>query len=134
VPYLIDSDIVIDHLNDEPAAIEQLDRLSQEGIAISVITYMEVFQGGFRTTDPAATQLKLDTFLTSVPILHVTPAIARRCALIREHLRNQGKRVRPRNLDLINAATAIEHGLSFVTRNTEDYDDIPGLVLLQPTA
>ncbi|HEV2109285.1 MAG TPA: hypothetical protein VGR16_13570 [Thermomicrobiales bacterium] len=40
-----------------------------------------------------------------------------------------GRSVDHRALDLFIAATAIEHGLSLVARNTRDYADIPGLVL-----
>jgi len=55
--------------------------------------------------------------------------VARRCARLRLDLKNRGKRVRSRALDLITAATALEHGLTLVTRNTVDYHDIPGLTL-----
>ena len=43
--YLIDSDWVIDHLDDDPDAIALLEELAGEGIAISIVTYMEVLQG-----------------------------------------------------------------------------------------
>ncbi len=37
-----------------------------------------------------------------------------------------------RTLDLVIAATAITHDLEVVTRNTRDYQDVPGLRLYQP--
>ncbi len=46
-------------------------------------------------------------------------------------LAKQGKRVKPRALDLVIAATAFEHGLTLVTQNRDDYKDIPGLKLYQ---
>ncbi len=55
--------------------------------------------------------------------------VAERCPLLRETLRSQGRRVNSRALDLMNAATALEHGLTLVTRNVDDYKDIPGLSL-----
>jgi len=61
--------------------------------------------------------------------LPISPEIARRCAQLRETLRREGKRVRQRALDLLIAATALEFGLTVVTRNSEDYRDIPGLSL-----
>jgi tRNA(fMet)-specific endonuclease VapC len=60
-------------------------------------------------------------------------AVARRCASLREQLRTAGKRVRPRALDLLIAATALDHNLTLVTRNVKDYDDIPDLRLYQRT-
>ena len=38
MPYLVDTDWVIDHLANVGEAVRLLDRLAQEGIAISIIT------------------------------------------------------------------------------------------------
>jgi predicted nucleic acid-binding protein len=43
MPYLIDSHVVIDHLADVPESSALLARLAADGIAISIITYMEAF-------------------------------------------------------------------------------------------
>lgn len=64
-----------------------------------------------------------------MPVLPFSVAEARRCAGIRRTLRSQGRRVSTRALDLMIAATAIEHQLVLVTRNVRDYRDVPGLVL-----
>jgi len=63
--------------------------------------------------------------------LPLSQAVARRCARLRHGLKQQGKRVHPRALDLIIAATALEHNLTLVTRNIIDYNDIPDLKLYQ---
>ena len=131
MPYLIDTDWVIDHLAGVPEASELLDTLIQEGIAISIITYMEAFQGTEREPDPQAAQVKLDAFLEASPIIPFSAAVARRCARLRETLKRQRKRVRARALDLMNAATALEYNLTLVTRNLNDYKDIPGLTIYQ---
>lgn len=127
--YLIDSDWAIDHLADEPTAVALLDSLTADGLAISMVTYMEVFQGIARSPDESAATAKLQAFLAGVPVLPFTMEIAERCARLREGLKAQKKRVNSRALDLINAATALEHNLTFVTRNIDDYKDIPGLQL-----
>ena len=72
--------------------------------------------------------------LESVPVLQFSVDEARRCAELRVSLRSRGKRIRPRALDLITAAIALENGLTLVTRNTHDFDDIPGLLLYSWTA
>lgn len=131
--YLIDSDVVIDHLHDDPAARRLLDRLAPDGLTISMITYLEVYQGTLVSPDPAQAQAKLDAFLAAVPIVPFSAEVARRCARLRTELQRQGKRVRSRALDLLTAATALEHGLTLVTRNLADYEDIPDLALYQPS-
>lgn len=130
--YLIDSDVVIDHLADDPAAVWLLDRRAPDGLTISMITYMEVYQGILVSPDPAQAQAKVDAFVAAVPIVPFSAAVARRCARLRGELQQHGKRVRSRALDLLTAATALEHDLTVVTRNLADYEDIPGLALYQP--
>jgi predicted nucleic acid-binding protein len=129
--YLIDSDLVIDHLAEDPAARQLLDRLAPDGLTISMITYLEVYQGILVSPDPDQAQVRLDAFLAAVPIIPFSTTVARRCARLRVELQRQGKRVRSRALDLLTAATALEHELTLVTRNLADYADIPALALYQ---
>jgi predicted nucleic acid-binding protein len=84
-----------------------------------------------RSPDQQEAQERFDAFLEGVPVLPFSEAVARRCATLRETLRLQGKQVRSRALDLMIAATALEYGLTLVTRNTHDYADISGLQLHQ---
>lgn len=129
--HLVDSDIVIDHLDDVEDVTSLLDRLASDGIAISIITYFEVREGRFRAPDPATAHWKFDVFLDTVPVILLSISAADECARLRDTLRRQGRRVRPRALDLITAAIAIEHDLTLITRNTADYADIPGLKLFE---
>jgi predicted nucleic acid-binding protein len=75
MPYLIDSNLVIDHLADVPEASQLLEDLAEEGIAISIITYMEAFQGVVRSPHPEEAQGKLQAFATSVLILPLSVAL-----------------------------------------------------------
>lgn len=65
-------------------------------------------------------------------VLPIPRDVARRCARLREALRRQGHRVNSRAFDLINAAIAIEHDLTLVTRNANDFRDIPNLKVVVP--
>jgi predicted nucleic acid-binding protein len=132
MPYLIDSHVVIDHLADVPEASELLARLAADGIAISIITYMEAFQGVARSPHPEEAQVNFRALAKNIPILPLSLAVAERCAPLRETLRTQNKRVNSRALDLIIAATALEYDLTLVTENLKDFDDIPDLTLSQP--
>jgi predicted nucleic acid-binding protein len=134
MPYLIDTDLVIDHLANITEANQLLDKLAPEGIAISMITYMEVYQGVARSPSAKEARAKFQTFRRSVPVLPFSLSVAKRCAVLREQLKTEQKRVKARALDLINAAIAIEHHLTLVTRNVKDYQDIPDLHLYTLTA
>jgi tRNA(fMet)-specific endonuclease VapC len=125
--YLIDSDVTIDHLGGIKQTTALLLELVPEGLAISVVTYMEVLQGCMRHADPVAARSMFDAFMVSVPVIPISVAVAELCAMLREHLRSEGRRVGSRALDLLIAATALEYGLVLVTRNVRDYADIPNL-------
>ncbi len=127
--YLIDSDWFIDYLFQVPDAQSLVDPLIPAGIAISIITYLEAYVGVLRTPDPAHTEAVLVKLLQLVPVLPFGDAEARRCARLRYDLQKMGKRVRSRALDLLIATTALVRDLTLVTRNRDDYKDIPGLQL-----
>src|SRR5918997_5647906 len=132
--FLVDSNLVIDHLGNVPDASQLIDQLVAEGIVISIVTYMEAFQGVIRSEHPEEAAEKFHAFAESILILPFSFVVAERCARLRETLRSQNKRVKSRALDLIIAATALEYGLTLVTKNTEDFKDIPDLSLYQPQA
>lgn len=130
MPHLLDTDILRYYLDDIPEAVAFVTALIPVGIAISIVTYMELYQGTLQTPEPDRAQERLALLLETVPTLSLSPAVARRCAHLREELKRTGKRVRQRALDLLIAATALEHRLTLVTRNRDDFADVPDLQTL----
>jgi hypothetical protein len=59
---------VIDNLLDVPSASALLEQLALDGIAISIVTYMETFQGVEQSSDPERAREKFHAFLTGVLI------------------------------------------------------------------
>jgi predicted nucleic acid-binding protein len=125
VPYLVDSDWAIDHLNRVTTAVDLLRGLAPEGTFISIVTYIEAFQGVVRDPRPDQAMAALEDLLRGSPILDLTVPIAERTAQIRQELLDQGKCPARRGFDIVIAATAIEHDLTLVTRNVGDYADHP---------
>ncbi|CAN5139614.1 type II toxin-antitoxin system VapC family toxin [soil metagenome] len=125
--YLLDTDIIIYHLNGVIAAQSLLLRLREDGIAMSAISYMEAVEGFARDSNPAHIRRQFDALAGRIPVLSFSDAEAEQSAYIRAALRQQGRRVRSRALDLMIAATALQHDMTLVTNNPGDYDDIPGL-------
>lgn len=132
MPYLIDSDIVIDLLDGVPHIRETVNSLLPAGAAISIVTYMEVTHGILARGNKEAAQAAFAAFIRAAPIASFSISVANRCAALRLDLQRQGKSVRRRSLDLIVAATAISYDFTLVTRNAADYHDIPGLAVLLP--
>lgn len=129
--YLVDTDWVIDYLAGLDLARDVFVRLVPDGVAMSLITYIEVFEGiiGGRHREQADAVFR--AFLREVDLLEIGQVVANRTALIRADLRQRRRPIDHRAMDLMIAATALAHDLTLVTRNTRDFHDIPGLRLYQ---
>lgn len=128
--YLVDSDWVADYLKGRSPAVALLDRLVHDGIAISIITFAEVYEGIYYGRDRAHYAQIFHNFLRGARVLGISRAVARRFAIIRGDLRARGQLL-PQP-DLLIAATALHHDLALVTRNVAHFQRISGLRLHLP--
>lgn len=129
--YLVDSDWLIDAFIGVPTAINLLARLRGEGLAVSIISYGELFEGAIGASDPAAELARFRRFLARLPLLSLDDDIMEVFARIRADLRREGQLIP--DLDLLIAATAIHHQLIRLTRNVRHFVRIPELKLYQPS-
>lgn len=129
--YLIDSDWLIDVRANILPAYETINRLSADGIATSIITVGELYDGAIGSADSAATLMNLRQLLQTFPVLSLNDAIMETFARIRVPLRRQGLLIP--DLDLLIAATALSYDLTLLSRNRRHFQRIPGLTLYQPT-
>jgi len=80
--YLIDTDTTIDWLSGRPAATQLLQQLVQQQLAISTVTYGEVYEGIHYGRNPAQALRVFHSFLRGITMLLVTRPIV--------HLSNNG--------------------------------------------
>lgn len=126
--YLLDTDAVADWLNNRPEALRLLPTLQPEGMAISLITYGEVYDGIYCGRDPRAAEQAFLRFLRGVIVLPLNRAILRRFAALRGDLRRRGFGIG--DLDRMIAPTALHYDLTLVTRNLRHSSRVPGLNIL----
>jgi predicted nucleic acid-binding protein len=124
---LADTDIIIDGLNNRPGALERLERLAESGLAVSIISVGELYEGAYRDPDPESRLAGMRQFLQGYQKLGLTDATMEEFARVRASLRSQGQLIP--DLDLLIAATALTHGLTLVTRNLRHFARINGLQL-----
>lgn len=127
IAYLVDSDVVADALKGKTQAVQLLSSLEPDGLAISLITYGEIYEGVLYSKDPKASEQVFNLFLRDVTVLPVSRPIMRQFSQLRGELRGGGNIIG--DFDLLIAATAMHHNLSLVTRNTKHFQRVRGLTL-----
>ncbi|CAN5506186.1 type II toxin-antitoxin system VapC family toxin [soil metagenome] len=130
--FLLDTDIVIYHLNGQAQTQSFVLRLMSAPVFMSSVTYMETEEGIPSSSYATAITEIWQELLESIVLLPFDEAEAYRAAGIRRSLRAQGLSVRARTLDIMIAPTALEHGLTLATNNAADYRDIPDLLIETP--
>lgn len=125
--YLVDTDWLIDVLSGIASASTTIERLSPAGIGISIITVGELYEGAVLSPDPQGALHRYQEFLAAFPALPLSEPIMYRFAALRARLRQAGNLIP--DLDLLIAATALEHDLTVLTRNLRHYERIPDLVV-----
>ncbi len=121
---VVDTDILIDLGRGEQDAADCLSRLKQEGsLAISVVTQMELMVG----CRNKAEFNNLQSLLTQFQILNITEQISERAvSLLQKYRLSHGLLI----ADALIAATVLEYGESFISKNQRDFRFIAELQLL----
>ena len=125
--YIVDSDWVADYLKGRRQATELLMPLAKEGLAISLITFGEIYEGIYFGRDPRTHEKGFIQFLRFVKVLPLNRQVMKQFARIRGELRRRGKLIG--DPDLLIAATALYHNRVLITRNRSDFERIPELRL-----
>lgn len=128
VAYLVDTDWVIDHLNQVRATMDKLKELRPEGVGVSVITVAELYEGVLYSRDPARSQRLLDMFLHDFPLLGIDLEICRIFGQERGKLRKQGKTIT--DFDLLIASTCLRYGLTLLSNNRRHFEMVEDLPFL----
>ena len=124
MPFLIDSNVLIDVSRGKAAAIQYLDSLT-EPWALSQVTAMELIVGARDKREVTA----IDSFLAQYPVVALSDSIGDQAyRLLKTYARSHGLHV----FDSLVAATAIENALTLITLNRKHYQMIEGLLLKVP--
>ena len=127
--YLIDTDWVINWLHGVQRVINRVEQLRPDGIAISVISIAELYDGVFGGTDPTRKEQELLDFLArGISILELDAATATLFARERSRLRRAGTPIG--DFDLLIGATALRYNLTLLSNNRRHFQRINGLNLL----
>ena len=123
MPFLIDTDVMIDVSRANAGAASLIDSLTDP--AISIVTAQELIVGARDKRDLTV----IDSFISFFPVIHIDASIGQ---LAYDLLKRYAKSDGLRTFDSLIAATAIVRDLELVSRNRKHFAIIDGLRLLSP--
>lgn len=110
---LVDTNILIDYIDDRQEAVEFLENLNRKP-AISVCTIMELYAGASNRAE----ERRIDNLEIAFNVLPVTADIARAAG---QHMKHFAPSHGLDDMDAIIAATAEHHGLELATLNVKHF-------------
>jgi tRNA(fMet)-specific endonuclease VapC len=128
VGILIDSSIFIAHERGRLDIDSHLEGREEEEFYISVVSASELLHGVHRARDASVRARRsayVEALLERFQLLGIEVSTARTHARLWADLAVAGTPIGPNDLWL--AATAVTHGLSFVTGNLREFSRVPGL-------
>ena len=123
--YLVDTDWAIDYLNGQDRTRKRLEEIEESGLAFSIISLAEVYEGIYYSKDPEGNEKALLDFLQDVTLINIDEEICRLCGKERGRLRAVGKMTS--DFDLLVGITARRYGLTLLTNNRRHFQNIDGL-------
>jgi len=93
----------------------------------SIITVSELYVGPYRAENTTLELEKVEHIIEEMDVLNINIGIAKRFGKIVANLYRVGKPIGI--MDAFIAAIAVENGEQLVTRNTKDFENVPGLKL-----
>jgi tRNA(fMet)-specific endonuclease VapC len=125
IAFLIDTDWVIDHLNNLSPATKRLRELEPQGLAVSIITVAELWEGVIFSRDRHRSERMLREFVENIRVIDIDEEVCQQFGQIRGTLRKQGKPIG--DMDLLIAASSLRHKLTLLTNNRRHFENIEGL-------
>jgi tRNA(fMet)-specific endonuclease VapC len=107
--------------------VNRLRELRPQGLALSVISLAELYEGVHYSRDPARSQQALDTFLEDVSVLGIDEETCQLFGKERGRLRKRGALIG--DFDLLIAATCLHHELTLLTNNRRHFERVEGLLI-----
>jgi tRNA(fMet)-specific endonuclease VapC len=128
ITYLIDTDWIINYLCGQEQTVKRLKELRPYGIAVSVISLAELYEGVYHSKNPQNSQSGLDSFLEDITILGIHDDVCKIFGYERGRMRREGNIIG--DFDLLIASTALHYNLSLITNNTRHFERVEGLGII----
>lgn len=123
--YLLDTDILIYALKNDPVVKGNFIRYKTEPKALSVVSYGELYYGAEKSEKPLQHLVKVRRIRELFPVIEVSTGIMAAFGSLKAQLEKKGTRLD--DFDLIIASTALALNYTLVSNNEKHFKRVPGL-------
>ncbi len=123
--YMLDTNICIYTIKNQPAQVRDLFTYHHERLCISTVAVMELMFGAEKSASPAKNMKILEGFLARLAQIDYDQRAAKHTGQLRAELRRKGTPIGP--YDQMIAGHARSLGLVLVTNNEREFARVPGL-------
>jgi len=127
IGYLLDTDWAIHYLNGHAGIVSRLNELKEQGLALSVISLAELYEGVYYSTVPERNEKQLNDMLKGVMLIGISAETCKLFGKERGRLRSSQRTVG--DFDLLIGVTARQHSLTLLTNNRRHFEVIEGLTI-----
>jgi len=125
--YLIDTDILIHHLMNNPKVVAKFKSTDYDDMATSMINYMELLFGAYHSERKEENLRRIKNFLDNIRIINMNKKSAEIFAQTKAKLKKQRNLIP--DMDMMIASICLANDLILVTNNTKHFQRIEGLSL-----
>lgn len=125
--FLLDTNICSAHMNRAAGLTHRFIQHSGR-LAIPTIVLAELYAGAYMLTQPTKILTGIVGLLRDVNVLAFDEACAEEFGKLRGQMKRQGVATNPTDLQI--AAVAVVNNLTLVTNNTKDFQQVPGLTIV----
>lgn len=130
---LLDSDVIIDHLNNKSDYLSSIVSISKDDLFMSIINWSEIMYGIKKSKNPIKASKQFTNFIIDldIKIFEIDLKVADKFIDLKLDLERKGSRLE--DFDLIIGSTAVINNLTLVTRNTNHFARIPEITIYPKT-
>ena len=125
--YALDTNALIHAMKGMGQVKQRIQEHHPGDLAVPAIVAYELEVGTLRCANPPARRRDLQRVLSVVHVLAFDRLTAEHAARVRSHLEAAGEAIGP--LDALIAGTALAHGATLITHNTNEFCRVPGLIV-----
>ncbi len=126
--YLLDTNICIYIAKRKPhGVLTRLERLKPGEVGMSIITYLELIYGAWKSQHREANLLRIQGLEQIIPVLPLDVSTGQHYGRVRADLERKGSPIGA--YDMMIAAHALTLGLTLVTNNTWEFRRVPQLIV-----